>query len=355
MTIKSYGASGDVIGGRTLKLMDIERKKPGADEVLIEVLYCGVCHSDIHQVNNDWKNTIYPCVPGHEIIGRVTELGAGVTEFKTGQIVGVGCMIDSCKECEFCQAGEEQYCLGPVGATMTYNGYMKPDDSKFNTFGGYSTHLISNKSFVLTIPDKLSISAAAPILCAGVTTYSPLKKQGIKAGDKVGIVGIGGLGHMAVMIAKAMGAEVVAITSKEEKRQAALELGADSVLISEDKDAMTAQDITFDFILITIPYSFDVSPFVCLLKPHGNLITVGLLGPYKKPLDNNEAAMKNRTIGGSLIGGVAETQEVLDFCAKHSILPHVEMIDIQNINEAFDKVKNEEVRFRYVIDMKSLK
>lgn len=353
--VKGYGASGDLIGGKTLKLIAIERRQPSADEVLIEILYCGVCHSDLHQINNDWKNTIYPCVPGHEIIGKVTEIGSSVSEFKIGQTVGVGCMIDSCRNCESCKKGEEQYCTGPVGATMTYNGYLKPDGSGFNTFGGYSSHIISNKAFVLRIPESLKASAVAPILCAGVTTYSPLKKQGIKAGDKVGIVGIGGLGHMGVMIAKSMGATVTAITSKEEKRRLATELGADSTLVWEDKKVMEANEATLDFILVTIPYSFDVNPFVKLLKPHGNLITVGLLGPYEKPVDNNEAAMKNRTIGGSLIGGIAETQEVLDFCAKHSILPHVEMIEIEKINEALEKVKNEEVRFRYVIDMKSLK
>lgn len=353
-TIKAYGATGDLINGKTLKLMDIARRKPLRDEVLIEVLYCGVCHSDIHQVNNDWKNTIYPCVPGHEIIGKITELGEGVTEFQIGQTVGIGCMIDSCQSCESCQKGEEQYCLGPVGPTMTYNGYFKPQDKEFNTFGGYATHVVSKKSFVITIPESLNIKAAAPILCAGITTYSPLKKQDIKPGDKVGIVGIGGLGHMAVMIAKAMGANVTAITSKEEKRQDALKLGADDVLVWEDKEAMKAYELKFDFILCTIPYEFDVNPFVTLLKPHGNLITVGLLGPYKKPLDNMEAAKMNRTIGGSLIGGVKETQDVIDFCAAHRILPQVEMINIDTINEAFDKIKNEEVRFRYVIDMKSL-
>ena len=355
ITVKGYAASGALIGGHMLKPVDIERNKPGADEVLIEVLYCGVCHSDIHQVENDWKNTIYPCVPGHEIIGRVTEAGSGVTKYKTGDIVGVGCMIDSCKQCKPCNDGEEQYCQGPVGPTMTYNGYFKPDDSDFNTFGGYSTHIISKESFVLQIPEGLNIAAAAPILCAGVTTYSPLKHWNVKAGDKVGIVGIGGLGHMAVMIAKAMGATVTAITTKRDKRDAAMSLGADEVLVSEDEDDMKSQEVTFDFILCTIPETFDVNPYICLLNVRGSLVTVGLLGPYKEPTDNMEVAKLGRCIGGSLIGGIAETQEVLNFCATHNILPRVEMINIQDINEAFEKVKNEDVRFRYVIDMQSLK
>ena len=353
--VKGYGASGGILGGKSLKLMEIERKKPTSEEVLIEVLYCGVCHSDIHQVNNNWKNTIYPCVPGHEIIGKVLAVGSSVTNFKEGDTVGVGCMIDSCKSCPSCESGEEQFCLGPVGPTMTYNGYFKPDGSGYNTFGGYSTHVVANQCFVLTIPEKLNIKAAAPILCAGVTTYSPLKQWGVQEGDKVGIIGIGGLGHMAVKLAKAMGAKVTAITTKEDKREAALQIGADSVIISENEDEMKAYEIAFDYLLCTIPYEFDVNPYICLLKPRGSMVTVGLLGPYKKPLDNMETAKLGRTIGGSLIGGIAETQEVLDFCAEHGILPETEMISMEDINEAFENIKNEDVRFRYVIDMKTIK
>ena len=354
-TTRAYGATGTILVGKHLEEMEVEREQPKDDEVTIEVLYCGVCHSDIHQVENDWKNTIYPCVPGHEIIGRITETGAALTDFKTGDIVGVGCMIDSCQHCKPCADGEEQFCQGSVGPTMTYNGYFKPADKKFNTFGGYSTHIVANKKFLLRIPEKLDIAAAAPILCAGVTTYSPLKHWNVKAGDKVGIVGIGGLGHMAVMLAKAMGAKVTAITTKEEKRKAALALGADDVLVSEDKDEMKAYETMFDFILVTIPDPFDINPYICLLNVRGSLVTVGLLGPYKVPTNNMEVAKLGRSIGGSLIGGIRETQEVLDFCAEHNILPQVQMINIEDINDAFDKVKNEEVRFRYVIDMKSLK
>ena len=351
---KGYGASGSLIGGTTLKPMDFERTPPKPDELLIETLYCGVCHSDLHQVENDWKNTIYPCVPGHEVIGKVTYAGAAVTKFKVGDIVGVGCMIDSCRHCSACHEGEEQFCEHPHGPTMTYNGYFLPDGTGYNTFGGYADNLIVKEDFVLRIPEGLDISKAAPILCAGVTTYSPLKHWGVKAGDKVGIIGIGGLGHMAVMIAKAMGAEVTAITTKEEKRGPALELGADKVLVSENEDDMKQYAKYFNFLLCTIPDSFDITPYVNLIRRRGSLVTVGLLAPYKAPLNNMEVASQARSIGGSLIGGIAETQEILDFCAEHQILPLVEMIDIQNINNAYQKIKDEDVRFRYIINMKSI-
>lgn len=354
-TVKAYGATGSLFGGKTLEPMTVERNNPVGEEVLIEILYCGVCHSDLHQVNNDWKNTIYPCVPGHEIVGRVVQTGPQASKFTIGSIVGVGCMIDSCKKCHSCEHGEENYCLSKTGPTMTYNGYFTTDGSGFNTFGGYSTHLCVQESFVLEIPGTLDASKAAPILCAGVTTYAPLKRAGIKAGHKVGIIGIGGLGHMAVKIAKAMGADVTAITTREEKRLDAMQLGADAVLISEDENAMEAHANTFDFLLCTIPSEFDVNPYILLLRPHGNLVTVGLLGPYDKPTNNMEVAKFNRTVGGSMIGGIAETQEVLEFCAQHQILPDVEMIVMQDINNAFESIKDEEVRFRYVVDMASLK
>jgi uncharacterized zinc-type alcohol dehydrogenase-like protein len=351
---RAYGASGNFIGGKTLEFMEFERNKPQSDEVLIEVLYCGICHSDLHQVNNDWHNTIYPCVPGHEIIGKIIQTGAGVSTFTINDIVGVGCMIDSCQNCASCAIGEEQYCLGPVGPTMTYNGYFRPDGTEYNTFGGFSSHLVVNEKFLLSIPPELEISSAAPIVCAGVTTYSPLKHWGVKAGDTVGIIGIGGLGHMAVMIAKAMGAKVTAITTSEDKREAALQLGADYVLLSEDEDDMKAKETTFDFLLCTIPDSFDINLYINLLSPRGTIISVGLLGPYESPTNNMDVAKYGRSVAGSFIGGIAETQEVLEFCATHSISPHVEIIDIQDVNKAFEHIKDEEVRFRYVIDMKSL-
>ena len=354
-TIPAYGASGSLLGGKHLEPMEIERNTPVNDEVLIEILYCGVCHSDIHQVNNDWKNTIYPCVPGHEIVGRVIKTGPETKKFSKGDLVGVGCMIDSCHTCSSCDHGEEQYCLGPVGPTMTYNGYFKPDGSDYNTFGGYSTHITVQESFVLDIPKNLPVASVAPILCAGITTYSPLKRANIRQGDKIAVIGIGGLGHMAVKIAKAMGANVTAITSREEKREAAFELGADQVLIYEDEDDLKNYENYFKFMLCTIPYPFDLNPYIALLQPHGSLVTVGLLGPYKKPTNNMEVAKMGRTIGGSLIGGIAETQEVLNFCSEHNIFPDVEVIVMQDINNAFEMIKDEEVRFRYVVDMDSLK
>jgi alcohol dehydrogenase (NADP+) len=349
-----YGATGSFLGS-TLKPMDIKRNTPREDEVMIDILYCGVCHSDMHQVKNDWGNTIYPCVPGHEIIGKVVEAGSNVSQFKVGDVVGVGCMIDSCGHCHSCQEGLEQYCEGPVSWTATYNGYMKPDGSGFNTFGGYSNNIVVKESFVLRIPDSLDISAAAPILCAGVTTYSPLKHWQVQEGDHVGVIGLGGLGHMAVMLAKAMGAQVTVFTTSEDKREAARELGAHAVVISNDEEAMKARESTFDFLLCTIPDAFDPNPYVSLLKRDATLAVVGLIGPYKKPTNNMDVAFYRRNLSGSLIGSIAETQELLDFCAEHGILPEVEMIRIQDINEAFDRMNDQEVRFRYVIDMQSLK
>ena len=350
---KAYGATGSVFS--SLSEMEIERPAPKADEVRIDVLYCGVCHSDLHQVKNDWHNTIYPCVPGHEIIGRVSEAGSSVSKFKVGDLVGVGCMVDSCGTCPSCQEKEENYCEGPVGWTATYNGYMKPENEDFNTFGGYSTSIVVKESFVLRIPAALDIKAAAPILCAGVTTYSPMKHWKVGPGQHVAVVGIGGLGHMAVQIARALGATVTAVTRTKEKQAEAEKLGAHDVLISTDSKAMAAHELKFDFIIITIPDAFEVNDYVKLVKRNGVITTVGLLGPYKDPLNNMEMAMHRRSVSGSIIGSIAETQEVLEFCAEHNIQPEVEIIKMQDINEAFEKMKDEEVRFRYVIDMASLK
>jgi uncharacterized zinc-type alcohol dehydrogenase-like protein len=351
--VKAYGASNSIFSG--LKEMEVERYAPKPDEVHIEVLYCGVCHSDLHQVKNDWHNTIYPCVPGHEVLGRVKEVGSEVSKFRVGDIVGVGCMIDSCGACEPCTHGEENYCEGPVSWTATYNGYMKPQNKDFNTFGGYSTDIVVKESFVLRIPSQLDIKAAAPILCAGITTYSPLKHWGVGPGSSVAVVGIGGLGHMAVQLARAMGATVTAITRDKDKRKDAEQLGAHEVLISTDAKAMEAHASQYDFILITIPDAFDINDYVPLARRDGALTTVGLLGPYKAPLNNMNLAMHRISVAGSIIGGIAETQEVLDFCAEHNILPETQLIDIQDINKAYDGMMDEEVRFRYVIDMASLK
>ncbi|BAO55975.1 NAD(P)-dependent alcohol dehydrogenase [Nonlabens marinus] len=350
-TVKGYGAKDE--NNTTLKEMDVERPMIKEDEVIIETLYSGVCHSDIHQVHNDWENTRYPCVPGHEVIGKIVNAGSKVTKFKEGDIVGVGCMIDSCQACPQCKNDQEQFCTGPHGPTMTYNGYFADPESDFNTYGGYASHLVSNQDFLIKIPDTLDIKAAAPILCAGVTTYSPLKHWGVKKGDQVAVVGIGGLGHMGVQLAKAMGAKVTAITTEKSKTDDVKALGADHVLLSTDDKAMEEHAMKFDFILITIPSAFDVNPYISLIAPRGSLVTVGLLGAYESPTNNMEVAKYARSIGGSIIGGIKETQDVMNFCAKHGILPEVEMIGIEQINDAFQKVKEEDVRFRYVIDMKS--
>ncbi len=353
---KAYGAKASLIDRlASLSRIDIERPTPKADEVLIDVLYCGVCHSDLHQVRNDWGNTICPCVPGHEIVGKVVQAGSSVTKFSVGDVVGVGCMVDSCGQCSPCHEGEENYCEGPVSWTATYNGYMKPNGNGYNTFGGYSTQLVVKESFVLRIPPSLDLKAAAPILCAGITTYSPLRHWNVKAGDKVGIAGLGGLGHMAVQLAKALGAEVTVLTTNKDKVAAAEALGAHNVILSDDKETMKKQELTLDLILVTIPDKFDINPYVSLLKRDGALVTVGLLGPYKSALDNMEVAMHRRSVAGSLIGGIQQTQEVLDFCAEHSILPEIEVIPIQEINNAYDRMMDEDVRFRFVIDMQSLK
>ena len=344
-----------------LKPRLIERAEAAPDEVEIEVLYCGVCHSDIHQVKDEWANTVYTCMPGHEIVGRVTRAGSQVSTHRIGDLVGVGCMIDSCRSCEPCREGEEQYCEGPNSWLATYNGPMTPakkaDDHKNhygvdNTFGGYSDRVTVKADFVLKIPAALKPEVAAPILCAGVTTYSPLKHWGVKAGDHVGVVGFGGLGDMACKLAKAMGAQVYVFTRTKEKLKEAERLGVTGVMES-DKDKLQELKASFDFILSTIPEKHDVNPFVALLKRDMTLVICGALEPLK-PIDNSEVAFHRRRVSGSLIGSLAETQEVLDFCAEHGIGPDVQVIPIQEINHAYAEVEKGDVRFRYVIDAASL-
>lgn len=343
-----------------LKKYEFERAEAKAHEVEIEVLYCGVCHSDIHQVKNEWSNTVYPCVPGHEVVGRVTRVGPAVRRHAVGDLVGVGCMIDSCGQCESCQQGDQNYCLAPNSWLATYNGPMQPKSKVGeniygvdNTFGGYSNMLVVKEDFVLKIPAALKPEVAAPILCAGVTTYSPLKHWGVQAGDKVGVIGMGGLGHMAAKLARAMGAEVTLFTSTKEKIEEAGKLGFKAVLES-DKEALKALEASFDFMLSTVPEKHDLNPFIQLLKRDKAICVVGALEPMAG-VNNMQVAFKRRTVTGSLIGNIAETQEVLDFCAEHDIGPEIEMIPIQDINDAYKKVENGEVRFRYVIDMASLK
>jgi uncharacterized zinc-type alcohol dehydrogenase-like protein len=345
-----------------LKEFQFKRQESGEGEVEIAVLYCGVCHSDIHQVKNEWSNTNYPCVPGHEIVGRISKIGEKVERFKVGEIVGVGCMINSCRKCEACLAGEENYCEGPNGYLCTYNGPFIPaaqsiegknQYSDDNTFGGYSNTIVVSQDFVFTIPKGMDPASAAPILCAGITAYSALKKWNVKPDDRVGIIGLGGLGDMAVKLAKAMGAHTTVFTTSKDKVYAAQSIGADLVVLHKDAESLKHLKSSFDLILSTAPEKHDLNPFVNLLKRDKTLVVVGALA-LLSPVDNREVAFHRRSISGSLIGGLKETQEVLDFCAEHKIAPDIEMMDIKDINEAFKRVENGDVRFRFVIDMASL-
>jgi len=345
--IKSYAAQSKEAD---LKPFEIERRDVLEDDVKIDILFCGVCHSDLHQVRNDWKNSKYPVVPGHEIVGKVVEVGNKVSNFKVGDVVGVGCMVDSCQTCDSCKNDLEQYCEN--GNTMTYNG--KDKHLGGHTFGGYSEHVVVNKEFVLKVPENLDLKAAAPLLCAGITTFSPLNHWGVKKGDKVGVIGLGGLGHMGVKFAHAMGAHTVMITTSPSKSEDAKSLGADAVLISKNEDEMKEHAGSFDFLLNTIPVGHDMNPYVNLLKTDGTMVLVGAIEPLD-PLHGGGIIMKRRTIAGSMIGGIKETQEMLDFCGEHDVVSDIEMIDIQNINTAFDRLQKSDVKYRFVIDMKSLK
>ncbi|CAN5122870.1 NAD(P)-dependent alcohol dehydrogenase [soil metagenome] len=346
-----------------LERMDFEREDPRPNEVVIDVLFTGVCHSDIHQVKNEWKNTVYPCVPGHEVVGRVRSVGDKTSRFKEGDMVGVGCMIDSCRKCDPCKTGDENYCEGPNSWLSTYNGPQKPasktpDNTNMygrdNTFGGYSNIVVVPEDFVLSIPDGLDPKAAAPILCAGVTTWSPMKHWGVKKGDSVAILGFGGLGHMAAKLAKGLGAKVTVLTSTPDKVADAKKLGADAAFVETDKTSLTPLAGTFDFILSTVPEKHEVGALLDLLKRDGRFIVVGNLDVIDG-VDNSKLAFRRQSVSGSLIGNLKDTQEVLDFCAANGIAPEVEVIDIATINEAFTRVENGEVRYRYVIDMATLK
>ncbi|MBY0315218.1 MAG: NAD(P)-dependent alcohol dehydrogenase [Bdellovibrionales bacterium] len=335
-----------------LKPYEFKRKTPQAHEVQIDVHYCGVCHSDVHQARNEWQNTNYPCMPGHEIIGVVGAVGPNVKKFKVGDTVGVGCMINSCKSCESCKEGLEQYC--EKGATGTYNGNLREPQKHENTYGGYSNMIVVKEDFVLKIPKNLPAESVAPILCAGITTYSPLRHWKVGKGTKVGVIGLGGLGHMAIKLARAMGAEVTAITSSKDKMTDAKKLGAKQVILSSDSAAMKKAESSLDFMISTIPQPHDANQHIPLLKRDGVLTIVGCIAPLSKPLDISGMIMDRRVLATSLIGGVAETQEVLNFCSKHNILPDTQLIEISEVNKVFDELDNGEVDYRYVIDMSSL-
>jgi uncharacterized zinc-type alcohol dehydrogenase-like protein len=336
-----------------LKSFPFERRDTGPNDVRIEILYCGVCHSDLHTARNEWRNTVYPNVPGHEIVGRVVEVGSDVTKFKVGQLAGVGCMVDSCRTCPSCQEGLEQYCEGPQGFIGTYNGPDKHTGGV--TYGGYSTDIVVDEAFTLSIPENLELAAVAPLLCAGITTYSPLRHWNVKPGQKVGIVGLGGLGHMGVKIAAAFGAHVVLFTTSQSKVEDAKRLGAHEVVISKDAKQMAEHANSFDYILNTVAASHDLDAFVGLLKRDGAMTLVGV-PEHPHPSPNVGALIfKRRSLTGSLIGGIAETQEMLDFCGKHGITSDIELIKMDEINTAYERMLKSDVKYRFVIDMSSLK
>lgn len=328
---------------------DIERREPGPADVLIEILYCGVCHTDIHFVRNEWHNAVYPMVPGHEIVGRVTKVGSAVTKWKVGDAVGIGCFVDSCRSCSACEAGEEQYC--EKGAQFTYNA---PDPVMGGvTFGGYSTQITVDENYVVRVPESLPLDAAAPLLCAGITTYSPLHHFGVKQGTRVGIVGLGGLGHMGVKFAHAMGAHVTVISHSESKKEDALRLGADAFITTHDPEVFNTYAGQFDFILNTVSASHDLNLYLNLLGLDGRMVLVGL--PDPSVVAAFPLVFKRRSLSGSLIGGIQETQEMLDFCAEKGITCDIEVIKMSEINEAYERMIKSDVRYRFVIDMASMK
>ena len=346
-TIKAYGTESN---SADLEPMEIKRRDILENDVKIDILYCGVCHSDIHAAHNDWGNTTYPLVPGHEIIGRVAEVGDKVSNFKKGDLVGVGCMVDSCQECGACEDDLEQFC--EQGMTATYNS--KNPHTGEQTYGGYSTSVVVKDDFVLKVPENLDVKAVAPLLCAGITTYSPLSHWNVKKGDKVGVIGLGGLGHMGIKFADAMGAETIMITTSPDKAEDAKRLGADAVLISKNEDEMEQHKGTFDFLLNTVPVKHDINPYLELLKRDATMVMVGAIEPLE-PMHGGNLIMGRKRVAGSLIGGIKETQEMLDFCGEHNIVSDVEMIDMQDINTAFERVMDSDVKYRFVIDMESLK
>jgi uncharacterized zinc-type alcohol dehydrogenase-like protein len=347
MTVKAYGAHAS---DKPLESMDITRRAPRPHDVQIEIAYCGVCHSDLHQARAEWVGTVFPCVPGHEIVGRVSAAGAHVSGFKVGDLVGVGCMVDSCRRCEECEAGFENYCDGMIG---TYNS--PTEDAPGHTLGGYSEQIVVNERYVLRVRHpKEQLAAVAPLLCAGITTYSPLRHWKAGPGKKVGIVGIGGLGHMGIKLAHAMGAHVVAFTTSESKRKDAEALGADTVVISRDAEAMAAHANSFDLIINTVAAPHNLDAFTALLKRDATMTLVGApSSPHPSPAVFN-LIVKRRSIAGSAIGGIPETQEMLDFCAEHGIVADIEMIRADQINEAFERMLKGDVKYRFVIDSATL-
>ncbi len=348
VTVKAFGA---YAADKPLEALDIFRRAPGENDVQIDIAYCGVCHSDLHTVRSEWAGTLYPCVPGHEIVGRVSAVGARVTRFKSGDLVGVGCIVDSCGHCSACVANLEQYC--EPGMTGTYN-FATPD-APGHTLGGYSQRIVVKDNYVVKISHREEqLAAVAPLLCAGITTYSPLRHWNAGPGKKIGVVGIGGLGHMGLKLAHAMGAHTVAFTTSEPKRQDALALGADEVVVSRNASEMNAHVESFDMILNTVAASHDLDAFTRLLKRDGALVLVGVPEHSHKSPNVFNLVSKRRTIAGSMIGGIAETQEMLDFCAEKGIVADIELIRIQQIDQAYERMLKSDVKYRFVIDNASL-
>lgn len=346
--MKTYGYAA-VEQGTSLVPFTFERRESNADDVTIEILYSGVCHSDLHMAKNDWGRTVYPLVPGHEIVGKVTAIGKDVTKFKIGDHVAVGTFIDSCMVCDQCHKGEEHMCREIL--TETYNGQDRVTGD--NTYGGYAKHIVVKEHFVLNIPNGLDISRAAPLLCAGITTYSPLRTWNVGPGTRVGVIGLGGLGHMAVKLAVGLGANVTILSRSKNKETDALELGAHRLLDTSDTEAMQHALNGFDVILDTVPVRHDINPYIPLLDIDGTLVVVGQLGLLEEQF-TVPMIMGRRRIAGSMIGGIAETQEMLNFCARQNILPDCEMIRMDQINEAFEHLERSDVRYRFVIDMSTL-
>ena len=343
MQVIAYGAHA---GDQPLEPLTITRREPGAHDVQIDIAFCGVCHSDLHQVRSEWEGTQYPCVPGHEIVGRVRSVGAHVSGFKTGDLVGIGCIVDSCKHCADCDDGLENYCDGMIG---TYN-FPTPDAPGW-TLGGYSQQIVVHERYVLRIKHPAEqLAAVAPLLCAGITTWSPLRTWGAGPGKKVGVVGIGGLGHMGIKLAHALGAHVVAFTTSESKREAALELGADEVVVSRNAEEMAAHGKSFDLILNTVAAPHDLDAFLVLLKRDGTLALVGAPATSHPPPNVFNLIMKRRAIAGSMIGGIPQTQEMLDFCAEHRIVADIELIRADQINDSYERMLKGDVKYRFVID-----
>ncbi|MEQ8217881.1 MAG: NAD(P)-dependent alcohol dehydrogenase [Arenibacter sp.] len=350
MSTKTVKAFGTKSAESDLEQLKINRRSVTAKDVEIDILFCGVCHSDLHFARNDWGMTQYPVVPGHEIVGRVTQVGPGASKYKVGDLVAVGCLVDSCRTCSNCKDDLEQYCPQWVG---TYGGYDKHLDSP--THGGYSETIVVDEDFVLRVPENLDQAGIAPVLCAGITTWSPLRHWKVGKGSKVAVVGLGGLGHMAIKLANALGADVTLFSRSPNKVQDGLDLGAHQVVISTDEKQMESVMNHFDLIIDTVPYAHDLNSYIGTLSTNGTLVVVGYLGPLDPMLLTVPMIMGRRAVAGSLIGGIAETQELLDFCGKHNITSDIEIIKMQEINVAYERMLKSDVHYRFVIDMKSLK